>query len=227
MKKVLLQSNSEKANEVIIKLENFIFKLNELPGLFKVLDLGKFDNQTAITILNDCGKTAVSQFKNSILADAESSGSKNKNYLDSLIKLQKPVIDKFLNDVSELLKSNTGIDLAKYDYDEGIGYFISDRTKAEITESAKDYLTNAREIDLYNITNDYCDALNKLNLKVKELTGKDFIIEGSNGFDHKGFPRNRIDGIKYLLRNLLNKHGDKSFVDSSAFIKFKKEFVSQ
>ena len=174
MKKLLISEDRVTSDREITKLESYIEVLNQLQGVYETLDLGKLNEEkTALSMLTDKGNTVSEIFLTAIAADALSTGSKNKHFVNQQVKAQEETIKNFKAEISLVLaQTEKYFDFSMYSYDLGNGYFISETKKELIIENHKKYLTEPNEIELYNEFKKTLEGLQSLDLLLSKHTGK-------------------------------------------------------
>ena len=172
--RLLISEDKAAAEREIVKLQSYIEVLNQLQGVYETLDLGKLDEEkTALSLLTDKGATVSETFLTAIAADALSTGSKNRHFVNQQVKAQEETVKNFKAEVSLVLaQTEKYFDFSMYSFNEENGYYISEATKELITEKHKRYLTEPNEIELYNEFKKTFEALQNLDLMISKHTGK-------------------------------------------------------
>ncbi|REG90256.1 hypothetical protein [Flavobacterium aquicola] len=149
--KLLISSDQSTAEAEISKLQSHISKLNELHTLFENLDLGKMDQKMALSLLADRGQTVSEIFLNIIASNCFSVGNVNKHFVRKQVEAQQGTVDHFKEEVRKVLEQiGLYFDYSKYSYNEtDRTYFVSDKSKDDVIENHKIYLTDPKEIELY------------------------------------------------------------------------------
>lgn len=174
MKKLLISEDRLTADREIAKLESYIEVLNQLQDVYETLDLGKLnDEKTALSLLTDKGNTVSEAFLTAIAADALSTGSKNRHFVNQQVKAQEGTVKNFKAEVSLVLdQTEKYFDFSMYSYGVGNGYFISETAKESIVERNKKYLSDPEEIEIYNEFKKTFEALKNLDVLITKRTGK-------------------------------------------------------
>lgn len=198
-KKFLLETNERLAADKIENLEALIPTLNKLQNAFAKLDLGAFDEHIASLMLTDPNQIKL-MFENAILADAASSGRKNKNYLDSLLKLNASTIEEFEQERNEILKG-LYYDWLLFSFD-GASYYLSGETKAAIYEAEKIFLTPEQQT-LFETAESIIQAIVKFNNAFEVLQDHPILTPNP----HVAQANNYKHSVNLLIDKLLSNHG--------------------
>lgn len=172
--RLLISEDRATAEREIAKLQSYTEVLNQLQGVYETLDLGKLDDQkTALSLLTDKGNTVSEQFLRAIAADALSTGSKNRHFVNQQVKAQEETVKNFKAEVSSVLdETEKYFDFSMYSFDERNGYFISEATQELIREKHKKYLSDPEEIEIYNEFKKTFENLQTLDRLITKRTGK-------------------------------------------------------
>lgn len=187
--RLLISEDRAAAEREIVKLKSYIGVLNQLQGVYETLDLGKLDEEkTALSLLTDKGATVSETFLTAIAADALSTGSKNRHFVNQQVKAQEETVKNFKAEVSLVLaKTENYFDFSIYSFNEENGYFLSENSKKLITEKHKRYLTEPDEIELYNEFKNTFEALRNLDLMMSKHTGKNAYYSLFPYFEQKDY----------------------------------------
>jgi hypothetical protein len=186
--RLLISEDRVTADRELAKLESFIEVLNQLQDVYETLDLGKLnDEKTALSLLTDKGKTVSEMFLTAIAADALSTGSKNRHFVNQQVKAQEDTVKNFKADVNVVLdQTEKYFNFSKYSYDPGNGYYINETTKELIIEDNKRYLTEPSEIELYNEFKKTFESLQNLDRLITKHTGRNAYYSLFPYFENEG-----------------------------------------
>lgn len=173
--KMLIANDAPGAERLLKELELILPTLNELIPLYKELDLGELDEKTALSMLSDRGATATEQFLSVIASNCLAIGA-NKHFVSQQVALQADFVAEFKAKVNEIV-SEKPIELSAsyFSYSPADrSYFVSENTKIEIAENFKTYLTDPKQIAMYNAFDKTKNALLELKKSFKEFAGYEY-----------------------------------------------------
>ena len=173
--KMLIANDAPGAERLLKELELILPTLNELIPLYKELDLGELDEKTALSMLSDRGATATEQFLSVIASNCLAIGA-NKHFVSQQVALQADFVAEFKAKVNEIV-SKKPIELRSsyFSYSPADhSYFVSENTKIEIAENFKTYLTDPKQIAMYNAFDKTKNALLELKKSFKEFAGYEY-----------------------------------------------------
>ena len=222
MEKILIANHAKNAISEIQQIENNVLpRLQELIDVYAVLDLPELDEKTALSLISDKGKTVKEIYETAIVADAFSTGQKNKNFVSTLLELQQPLINEFIKSVINAIK---GIEIhfehQYISYSTVRGYYLSDESKEEIKEKHKLYISNEKDLMLYNAVKDVCTAIDTLNTVTIERSNYNH-IERSKSLP---FAKTRLESEFNMLQKFINDRSDKIEPDADKIVKYLKEY---
>jgi hypothetical protein len=173
--KFLIANDVPGAERLLKELELIIPTLNELSPLYNELDLGELDEKTALSMLIDRGLTATEQFLSVIASNCLAIGA-NKHFVSQQVALQADFVTEFKAKINEVV-SKKPIELSSsyFSYSPADhSYFVSENTKIEIAENFKTYLTDPKQIAMYNAFDKTKNALLELKKSFKEFAGYEY-----------------------------------------------------
>lgn len=221
-KKILIAENANKAENEIRQIEcNVLPQLQELIKVYAVLDLPTLDEDTALSLIRDKGTTVKEIFETAIVADLYASGQKNKNFVKMQIDLQQPLIDEFRKSVNKVFDQITvhfGYNYISYSTIKG--YYLSEQSKEAIKESNKRYITNEKDLELYNAVKAVCSAIDLLNEITIQRTGYNH-LETSKSLP---FGKNRLQSEFQMLEKFISTKSDKIEVDAEKLVGYLKQY---
>ena len=209
--KMLIANDAPGAERLLKELELILPTLNELIPLYKELDLGELDEKTALSMLSDRGATATEQFLSVIASNCLAIGA-NKHFVSQQVALQADFVAEFKAKVNEIV-SEKPIELSAsyFSYSPADrSYFVSEQTKIEIAESFKTYLTEPKQIEMFNALENFKNALLELKKSFKDFAGYDYQGDLTDLVQRKNFNNELIieldpKKITYFLRDKASK----------------------
>lgn len=173
--KMLISNDAPGAERLIKHLELILPTLNELVPLYNDLDLGELNEKTALSMLTDSGATATEQFLSVIASNCYAIGA-NKHFVSQQVGLQADFVANFKEKVNEIIqKKPLELSSSYFSYSPADrSYCISEQTKIEITESFKTYLTDPKQIEMYNAFEKAKKALLELKKSFKDFAGYEY-----------------------------------------------------
>jgi hypothetical protein len=207
--KLLIKDNKGEADREIAILKSMIPTLNQLKEIYESLDLCVLDEKTALSLLSDRGATAGEMFLNAIAADALST-SKNKHFINQIVKSQENTVNNFKAEVKKVLDEVGYFNSSRFNYSELNGYYLSKESLEIIKESKKIFLNNPEEIKLFKSFESALESLESLRTEIERYSGANYnhlltpILE-REGFDRVIVLSLNIEKVLELIRDLKPK----------------------
>jgi hypothetical protein len=180
MKKILIKDNATIASRSILIAEKLIVEINQkiIPA-FNDLNIGELNTELLHELLSDRFQSIDRLI--SIQAENDTGHIKTPSIKNEMLR----VIDKVKNDFTKTCKSVINYDtvhLIKYiEVKAGIAKSIKGANEA-IIEDAKYYITDPKEIEIYNEIKTIAEAYNRILLKVGERSKTSIRINGISDY---------------------------------------------